>query len=67
VLELGMFLSKLGRKKVAILLKEAVDFERPSDIQGLVYIPFQNRVDEVSINLIRELTRQGYVIDSTRI
>lgn len=67
VLELGMFLSKLGREKVAILLKEATDFEKPSDIQGLIYIPFQNKVDEVSISLIRELTRQGYVIDSTKI
>ena len=67
VLELGMFLAKLGRERVAILLKEAPDFERPSDIQGLIYIPFQNRVDEVSLNLIRELTRQGYTIDTSRI
>ena len=67
VLELGMFLSKLGREKVAILLKEESDFERPSDIQGLIYIPFQNKVDEVAISLIRELSRQGYSIDSTRI
>lgn len=62
-----MFLSLLGREKVAILLKECVDFERPSDIHGLVYLPFQNKVDEVSINLIRELNRQGYLIDSARI
>ncbi|RHP76130.1 DNA-binding protein [Ruminococcus sp. OF02-6] len=67
VLELGMFLAKLGRERVAILLKEAVEFEKPSDIQGLVYIPFQNKVDEVSISLIRELSRQGYKIDTTRI
>lgn len=67
VLELGMFLSKLGRERVAILLKESVDFEKPSDIQGLIYIPFQSRVDEVSISLIRELSRQGYTIDSNRI
>lgn len=67
VLELGMFLAKLGRKRVAILLKEATDFEKPSDIQGLVYIPFQDRVDEVAISLIRELTRQGYKIDTTKI
>lgn len=67
VLELGMFLSKLGREKVAILLKEATDFEKPSDIQGLIYIPFQNKVDDASISLIRELSRQGYKIDSTRI
>lgn len=67
VLELGMFLAKLGRNKVAILLKEAQNFERPSDIQGLIYIPFQNKVDEVSISLIRELSRQGIAIDSNRI
>jgi len=67
VLELGMFLSKLGREKVAILLKEGTNFEKPSDIQGLIYIPFQSKVDEVSISLIRELSRQGYAIDSTKI
>lgn len=67
VLELGMFLAHLGRNKVAILLKESADFEKPSDIQGLIYIPFQNKVDEVSISLIRELTRQGYKIDTSRI
>lgn len=67
VLELGMFLAKLGREKVAILLKEDNTFEKPSDIQGLIYIPFQKKVDEVSISLIRELTRQGYSIDANRI
>ena len=67
VLELGMFLAKLGRNKVAILLKENKNFEKPSDIQGLIYIPFQNKVDEVAINLIRELSRQGINIDSGRI
>lgn len=67
VLELGMFLAKLGREKVAILLKEANNFEKPSDIQGLIYIPFQNRVEEVSINLVRELTRQGYTIDAGKL
>ena len=67
VLELGMFLAKLGREKVAILLKETTNFEKPSDIQGLVYIPFQNRVDDVAINLIRELARQGYNIDTTKL
>ena len=67
VLELGMFLAKLGREKVAILLKEAANFEKPSDIQGLIYIPFQNKVDDVAISLIRELTRQGFSIDSSKI
>lgn len=67
VLELGMFLAKLGREKVAILLKESLNFERPSDIQDLIYIPFEKKVDEVAINLIRELSKQGYSIDAARI
>ena len=67
VLELGMFLAKLGRNRVAILLKEATDFEKPSDIQGLIYIPFKDKVDEGAVSLIRELSRQGYKIDSGRI
>lgn len=64
VLELGMFLSKLGRDRVAILLKEAEDFEKPSDIQGLIYIPFQNKVDEVAVSLAKELDKQNYKIDT---
>lgn len=67
VLELGMFLSKLGRDKVAILLKEDRDFEKPSDIQGLVYIPFNNKVDDVTISLVKELSNQGYNIDNKRL
>ena len=67
VLELGMFLAKLGRDKVAILLKESDNFEKPSDIHGLIYIPFEKKVDEVSVYLIRELTKQGYMIDSSKI
>ena len=67
VLELGLFLAKLGREKVAILLKEDTEFEKPSDIHGLIYIPFDKKVDEVALNLIRELSKQGYIIDPSRI
>ncbi len=67
VLELGMFLSKLGRDKVAILLKEDKDFEKPSDIQGLVYIPFSNKVNDVTVSLVKELSNQGYNIDNKKL
>ena len=67
VLELGMFLAKLGRDRVAILLKEDRDFEKPSDIQGLIYIPFANKVDEVTVNLVKELSTQGYIIDNKKL
>lgn len=63
VLELGMFLSKLGRKKVAILLKEEKNFEHPSDIHGLVYISFKDHIEEAKISLAKELIDQGYNID----
>lgn len=63
VLELGMLLSKLGRDKVAILLKQEENFEKPSDIQGLIYIPFGSKVEDASLYLIRELTKQGIKIE----
>jgi predicted nucleotide-binding protein len=58
VLELGMVLGKVGRRRVAILYKNSV--ELPSDINGLIYIPFQERVDEVRNNLFKELRGAGY-------
>jgi predicted nucleotide-binding protein len=58
VLELGMVLSRLGRPRVAILHKQSV--ELPSDIAGLIYIAFQERVDEVRTALFKELQNAGY-------
>ena len=57
VLELGMVLVRLGRPRVAILYKRSV--ELPSDINGLIYIPFDERVDEVRAPLFRELQAAG--------
>jgi predicted nucleotide-binding protein len=67
VLELGMMLSILGRSKVAILLKGQADMERPSDIQGLIYIPFTDRVDEAKLQLAKEMDRQGFKIEVERL
>ncbi|MDT0212570.1 nucleotide-binding protein [Rothia sp. ARF10] len=58
ILELGMVLARLGRSRVAILYKESV--ERPSDIDGLLYLPFKERVDEVKGLLFRELKEAGH-------
>ena len=58
VLELGMVLARLGRPRVAILHKESV--ELPSDIAGLIYIPFRERPDEVRTKLFQELRNAGY-------
>jgi predicted nucleotide-binding protein len=61
VLELGMFLAALGRKRVAIL--HTGDVELPSDIHGLVYIPFKQHVSEVKQALAAELQEVGFQIN----
>ena len=62
VLELGLLLSKLGRPKVAILLKNQEKMERPSDIQGLIYLPFTDDVAETKVQLAKEMAKQGIEI-----
>jgi predicted nucleotide-binding protein len=61
ILELGMFLARLGRKRVAILHKGSL--ELPSDISGLIYIKFNKRVDEVKERLGAELQEAGFPIN----
>lgn len=63
VLELGMMLAKLGRRNVAVMLKDQENMERPSDIQGLIYIPFKDSVTDGAVILAKEMAAQGYKID----
>lgn len=58
ILELGMVLGRLGRRRVAIIYKESV--EQPSDIAGLIYISFKERVEEINTKLFRELQTAGF-------
>jgi predicted nucleotide-binding protein len=62
ILELGMVLAKLGRKRVAILTKSSV--EHPSDISGLIYRTFNEKVEEVTNALFKDLEAAGYKPDS---
>ncbi|MEK6374540.1 MAG: TIR domain-containing protein [Acidobacteriota bacterium] len=67
VLELGMLLARLGRKHVAILLKDQTNMERPSDIQGLIYIPYKDEVKEAAVPLAKAMVAEGYDIDVSRL
>ena len=59
-----MLLSKLGRGREAILLKQQDKMERPSDIQGLIYIPFKDNLQKDAGPLLaKEMDAQGYKID----
>ncbi|MCP2515540.1 nucleotide-binding protein [Achromobacter mucicolens] len=63
VMELGMMLTLLGRKNVAILMKQQDNMERPSDIQGLLYIPFKDNLQkDAGLLLAKEMQAQGYPI-----
>lgn len=60
VLEFGYFMGKLTRDRVCCLLKG--DVERPSDMNGIVYVPFKKSVNEVRTKIIKELEAAGYQI-----
>ncbi len=62
-----MLLDKLGRSKVAILVKDQENTERPSDIQGLIYIPFTDNVEDAMVVLAKEMNKQGLTIDLDRL
>lgn len=66
VLEMGMLLTRLGREKVFILLKDQGNIERPSDIHGLIYIPFkEDLIKEAGPHLAREMERLGIMVPAS--
>lgn len=64
VFELGFFFGKLGRQRVAVLVEP--DVERPSDIDGLVYIPLDT-AGTWKYTLVRELMSSGIPADQARV
>jgi predicted nucleotide-binding protein len=62
VLEMGMVLSALGRPNVAILKKGHLEI--PSDVHGIIYIPFNDHVSEVVAKLVDRLNSAGFNLDA---
>jgi predicted nucleotide-binding protein len=60
IMEFGFFWGLLGRHRVCCLYKGEV--ELPSDMGGLVYVPFKKSVNEVRDKVISELREAGYEI-----
>jgi len=63
ILEFGYFMGLLGRDRVCCLYKGGV--ELPSDMQGIVYIQFEESVNETIDMIVKELKAAGYDIDLT--
>jgi predicted nucleotide-binding protein len=65
ILELGMLLSSLTRERVAILQKGIV--ELPSNLDGVLYLPFNDHVKYVIPKLVQRLQDAGFRLDPTKI
>ncbi|WP_273759250.1 TIR domain-containing protein [Bartonella sp. ML70XJBT.G] len=65
ILEMGMLISALTRKNVAILIKQHVEI--PSDAQGIIYIPFNDHVKERVPQLADRLMEAGFTIDPKKL
>lgn len=65
ILEMGMVMAALGREKMVILKKGAL--EMPSDTAGILYIEFNDHVREIVTKLAQRLQNAGFDIDSKKI
>lgn len=65
ILEMGMLLASLTRERVAILQKGFV--ERPSDVDGILYIPFNDHVREAVPKLVGRLNAAGIKLEASAI
>lgn len=65
IMEMGMLLASLTRKRCAILVKGYV--EAPSNMAGLIYINFNEHVREAVPKLVQRLQEAGFKLDPAAI
>ncbi len=65
IMEMGMLLASLTRRKVAILQKGYV--ELPSNMGGVIAIPFNDHVREALPKLVQRLNEAGFRLDPAAI
>ena len=65
VLEMGMLISSIGRRNMAILVKGHL--EKPSDADGILYIAFNNHVKETVPRLANRLKESGFVLNPDKV
>ncbi|MCY8391139.1 nucleotide-binding protein [Bacillus haynesii] len=53
IFELGFFYGKLGRSNVCCILRSNV--EKPSDIDGIAYLQYNQSVEEIEYSILKEL------------
>lgn len=66
VFELGLLLAKLGRSRVAILLKRQDQMERPPTSRASSTCP-TGSVDETKVLLAKEMGKQGIRVEVAKL
>lgn len=65
ILELGMVLASLGRDRMVLLKKGALEI--PTDVNGVIYLEFNEHVKEVAVKLATRMKGAGIPIDDSLI
>ena len=65
ILELGMVIASLGRERMVLLKKGAL--ELPTDVSGVIYLEFNDHVKEVAVRLATRMKGAGIRIDDALI
>jgi predicted nucleotide-binding protein len=53
-------MAALGREKVCCIYSKGVEI--PSDIHGVAYLPYHQRIDECFQDVMRDLKHAGYSV-----
>lgn len=61
ILELGYFMGKLGRDKICGLYKQGVEI--PSDVLGVLYLKYEQSIQERAFDILQELAHAGYSVN----
>lgn len=65
ILEMGMVLASLGRERMVLLKKGAL--EMPTDVNGVIYLEFNEHVKEIAVKLATRMKGAGIEIDDALI
>lgn len=67
IFEHGFFIGKLGRERVVALYRQISGFELPSDLYGVLYIPYNSDSIEWAYKICDELKELGYDVSKDRL
>jgi predicted nucleotide-binding protein len=67
IMELGLCIGKLGRKHVFVLYRPSPHFEFPSDMEGILYSPYDNPKGNWRNDLIKEMRACHYNVSNDRL